>query len=87
MVRLLLHTPALTETKRRNVEMSVIKVLEIVGVSDQSWHAAVQNALDEASKTVQNITGVDVIHTTGKIQDGKIAEYHANVKFAFRVDR
>lgn len=66
--------------------MPAIKVLEIVGVSNQSWHDAVQNALDEASKSVRNITGVDVLHTTAKVQDGKITEYHANVKFAFRVE-
>lgn len=66
--------------------MAVIKVLELVGISDRSWHNAVENALEEAQKTVRNITGVDVVHTTAKIDDGRIAEYHANVKFAFRVD-
>lgn len=66
--------------------MAVIKVLEIVGVSDQSWRQAAENALAEASKTVKNITGMDVLHTTAKIENGKIAEYHTNVKFAFRVE-
>lgn len=67
--------------------MSAIKVLELVGVSNQSWHDAVNNALEEANKTVRNITGVDVLHTTAKVENGKIAEYHADVKFAFRVER
>jgi flavin-binding protein dodecin len=66
--------------------MSTIKVLELVGVSDKSWHDAVQQALAEASRTVRNITGVDVLHTTAKIENNEIREYHANVKFAFRVD-
>lgn len=65
--------------------MPTIKVLELVGVSDKSWHNAVENALTEASKTVRNITGVDVLNTTAKVKNGKISEYHANVKFAFRV--
>lgn len=67
--------------------MSTIKVLELVGVSDRSWHDAVNNALEEANQSVRNITGVDVLHTTAKISDGKISEYHANVKFAFRIER
>ena len=66
--------------------MPTIKVLELIGVSDKSWHNAVENALVEAAKTVRNITGVDVLSTTAKIKDNKIVEYHANVKFAFRVD-
>jgi flavin-binding protein dodecin len=61
-------------------------VLELVGVSDKSWHDAVDNALTEAAKTVRNITGVDVMHTTAKIDNNRIVEYHADVKFAFRVE-
>jgi hypothetical protein len=66
--------------------MGAIKVLELVGVSDQSWDQAVHNAVQEATKTVRNITGVDVVHTTAKVKDGRIEEYHADVKLAFRVD-
>lgn len=66
--------------------MATIKVLELVGVSPKSWHDAVDQALAEAAKSVRNITGVDVLHTTAKVKDNKIVEYHANVKFAFRVE-
>ena len=66
--------------------MATIKVLELVGISNKSWHDAVEQALAEATKTVRNITGVDVLNTTGKVQGDKIVEYHANVKFAFRVE-
>jgi len=67
--------------------MSAIKVVEIVGVSDRSWHDAVDNALTEAVKTVRGITGIDVVHTTAKVKNDKIVEYHADVKFAFVVER
>lgn len=66
--------------------MATIKVIELVGVSDQSFHGAVEAAVEDASKTLRNITGFDVLKTTGKVNDGHITEYHANVKFAFRVD-
>ena len=66
--------------------MATIKVLELVGVSEKSWHDAVDQALQEANKSVRNITGIDVIHTTAKVKDGRIHEYHADVKFAFRVE-
>ena len=66
--------------------MTTIKVLELVGVSQESWHDAVQKALEEASRTVRNIQGVDVLRTTAKVRDGRISEYHADVKFAFVVE-
>lgn len=66
--------------------MPTIKVLELVGVSDKSWHDAVDNALAEASKSVRNISGLDVLHTTAKVENNRIVEYHTNVKFAFRVE-
>ena len=66
--------------------MPTVKVLELVGVSDKSWDDAIHNALKEAAKTVRGISGVDVLRKTGKIKDGKIVEYHADCKFAFRIE-
>lgn len=67
--------------------MPTIKILELVGVSDQSFHQAVENALEEAGRSVRGISGLEVINTTARVREGKIAEYHANVKFAFPVER
>ncbi len=67
--------------------MAVIKVLNLVGDSPVSWQHAIENAVAEASKTVDNITGVEIVNTTGTVKDGKIVEYKANVNIAFRVDR
>lgn len=36
--------------------MATIKVLELIGVSDKSWHDAVEHALQEASRTGRGIT-------------------------------
>lgn len=66
--------------------MGVVKVLNLVGDSNVSWQDAVENAVSEASRTVENITGVEVMNTTGTIRNGKIVEYKANVNVAFRVD-
>lgn len=67
--------------------MSVVKVTELVGQSKDSWQDAAANAVAEASRTVRNISGVEVYNLTADVQDGQIVEYKANVKVAFRVDR
>lgn len=65
--------------------MSVVKVIELVGESKSGWEDAVKNAVFDASKTVDNITGVEIYNMTANIDDGKITEYKVNVKVAFGV--
>lgn len=67
--------------------MAVIKVIEAIGTSEKSWEDAVSHAVEEAGKTVRNITGVDVLSFKAEIENGKIKTYKANVKIAFRVER
>ena len=67
--------------------MAVIKVLELVGTSSQSWSDAAKSAVEEASKTVRGITGVDVVNSTAQVKDGAISEYHVTVKIAFEIER
>jgi hypothetical protein len=65
----------------------MVKVLELVGESHKSFDDAVQNAVIEASRSISNITGVEVYNFTGDVQDGRIVDYKANVKVAYVVDR
>ena len=66
--------------------MAVIKIIELVGVSKKGLQDAVENAVKEASKTVRNMKGVDILSWTGKIEGDKIVEYRANVKISFVVE-
>ena len=67
--------------------MTVVKILELVGSSDNSWDDAVKNALADASKTVEHIVGIDVLGFKAEVTDNKIANYKAHVKVAFTVER
>ena len=64
----------------------VIKVLELVGSSRESWQQAAENALHEAAQSVDHITGVEVANLTADVDGGAISSYSANVKIAFAVD-
>jgi hypothetical protein len=65
---------------------AVVRVIELVGVSDRSWSDAAQQAVARASETLRHITGLDVLHSTAVVRNGRIAEYHVNVKVAFIVE-
>jgi flavin-binding protein dodecin len=67
--------------------VTVIKVVELVGESQTSWEDAVKKAVQEASKTVRNISGVEVLNWTGDVdEEGNIVDYKADVQIAFRVE-
>ena len=71
--------------ERGNNRMSVVKVVELVGSSTRGWEDAVKNAIEDASQTVENITGVEILNMTAKVTEGNVEEYKANVKLAFDV--
>lgn len=63
----------------------VVKVIELVGTSQHNWTDAVENAVAEASKTVDDILGCEVTNFTANIKDGRVMEYKADCKIAFAV--
>jgi len=67
--------------------MTVVKIIELIGSSPNSWSEAAQNAVTEAAKTIKNIKGVHVKRCTAKVTNDKIVEYNVNVKIAFTVER
>lgn len=66
--------------------MSVLKVIEILASSPNSWEEAAQNAVTEASRTVKNIKSCYVKDQTTVVKDGKISEFRLTVKITFKVD-
>ncbi|HVL80981.1 MAG TPA: dodecin family protein [Actinomycetota bacterium] len=67
--------------------MPVIKSIDLVGVSEDSWEDAARQALAEAAKTIRNITEMEVLHWTAVIDAGRIKEYHAHMRLNFRLER
>lgn len=66
-------------------DMSVLKVVEILGNSTVSWEDAVQQVVNEASKTIQNIKSVYVQDMQAMIEDNKIVQYRVNAKVTFAI--
>ena len=67
--------------------MSVIKTIDLVGVSTESWRDAAHKALQEASKTLRGVEGFDVLDTSAVVAEGEISEYHTHVRIKFRITR
>jgi flavin-binding protein dodecin len=66
---------------------TVVKVIELVGNSPNSFSDAVRNAVKTASRTIRNINGVDVISSSAEVgSDGELTNYKVNVKIAFVIE-
>ena len=65
--------------------MAVLKVIELMANSTESWEDATKRALAQASKSVDNIRSVYIQEQSATVKDGKIDEYRVNVKVTFEV--
>jgi flavin-binding protein dodecin len=69
------------------VPVAVIKSIDLVGVSSESWRDAANAALQEAAKTLRGIEGMEVLETSAVVEGDKIKEYHTHVRIRFRLER
>jgi flavin-binding protein dodecin len=65
----------------------VYKYIDIVGTSPESIAKAMEDAVDEAAKTVKSIRWAELGRVTLKIENQKVEEYQAEVKIGFEVKR
>ena len=66
--------------------MSVVKVIEVIASSEKGVEDAMQKAVSEASKTVDNIDSVWVNDIKAHVKDGKITTYGVITKISFRLN-
>lgn len=69
----------------RSRQMSVIKIIELVGSSPTSSDDAVKAALADARHTLRNIKAVDVMSVG--LRGDNLDEWRAHVRVAFLIER
>jgi len=65
----------------------VYKYSDIVGTSNTNITDAVNNAFEEASKTIKNIKWGELGRVTFRVEEGKKMEYQAEVRIGFEIKR
>jgi len=63
----------------------VYKVVEIVGTSADSISSAVENAIDRASETVENIGWFEIVEQRGRVDNDQVQEFQVKLKVGFRL--
>lgn len=65
---------------------SVFKQIEITGTSTESVSAAIETAVEKASKSLHGMSWFELTELRGSIADGEVQEYQASIKVGFKLD-
>jgi len=65
--------------------MAILKVIEVLAESDKSWEAAAQEAVREASETLENLRSIYIKEFKATVVNNKIVKYRVNAKISFEI--
>lgn len=61
------------------------KMIELVGVSENSVQEAIRNAVERASRSLKGLDWFEVIEVRGLIKEGKVSQFQVKLKVGFRL--
>lgn len=61
------------------------KMIELVGVSEESVEKAIQNAVQQASQTLKGISWFEMTEVRGMVEDGRVSQFQVKLKVGFRI--
>jgi len=65
--------------------VSVYKIIELVGTSEESWEKAASAAVEQASGSLRDLRIAEVVELDLQIADGLVKTYRAKVKVSFKL--
>ncbi len=65
--------------------MPVMKVIEIMASSTESWEDATKKAVKHAGKSLKHIKSAFVQSQSVVVKDNEVSEFRVNVKITFEV--
>ncbi len=64
---------------------NIVKIIEVIAASDKGFTEATQNAIEKASKSVDNIKSIYIKEMNANVENNKIVSYAVNAKISFEV--
>jgi dodecin len=61
------------------------KLVELVGVSENSVQEAIRNAIDRAGRTLRGMDWFEVTEIRGVVRDGHVGQFQVKLKVGFRI--
>jgi dodecin len=64
----------------------VYRVIDVIGVSTNSWEDAATNAVSTASSSLRDLRIAEVSKLDVKIEEGKVVAYRARLQLSFKYE-
>ena len=65
---------------------NTFKMVTLIGTSPETYEASIDNALNDASASLRNISWFEVIEMRGSVHEGRAAEFQVKLQVAFKVE-
>lgn len=65
---------------------NTFKMVTLVGTSPESYEAAIENALADASASLRNLSWFEVKELRGRVVEGRSAEFQVKLQVGFKVE-
>ena len=66
------------------MDASTYKIIELVGTSTNSWEEAAKNAIETASKSLQDLRIAEITKLDLTIEDGKVVGFRTRINVSFK---
>jgi dodecin len=67
--------------------MAVVKVIELLGESEQSWEDAARQVVAEATRTLHGVTSVYIKEFQATVENDRVKNFRVNAKVSFVIER
>jgi dodecin len=74
-----------SQTRRK--PRAVVKVIELLGESEESWEDATRQVVAEATRTLHGVTSVYVKEFQATVENDKVKNFRVNAKVSFILER
>ena len=67
--------------------MAVVKVIELLGESEESWEEAARQVVTEATRTLRGVTSVYIKEFQATVENDRVKNYRVTAKVSFVMER
>lgn len=64
----------------------VYRIVDVVGVSKQSWEDAARRAIETAAKSIRDLRIAEVTKMDLKVESGKVVAFRTRVALSFKYE-
>ena len=67
--------------------MAVVKVIELLGESGESWEGATRQVTAEATRTLRGVTSIWIKEFQATVENDQVKNYRVTAKVSFVMER